>query len=128
MAATAPDIRSLPAMALVGETLSRDPAAFLSVHDGGGSFTFATSSVDVLTGWQPPELAGRSLYEFVHPDDVEAVRDAHGRSSSPPANEEVTFRMRDRRGAYVRVASRSWGTPGPDGQLQTVVCLTTRAS
>ncbi|HEX9767427.1 MAG TPA: PAS domain-containing protein [Nitriliruptorales bacterium] len=119
---------SLPAMAQVGAILAADPRSFLSVHDADGTFTFTTSSIDMLTGRQPGDLQGRSLYDIVHPDDVERVRGAHRLSAAPPASVSVRFRLRDVDDAYVEVESRSWGTPDDDGALASFICLTTPAS
>lgn len=119
---------SLPAMALVGTTLAANPHAFLSVHDADGGFTFCTSSIDFSTGRVPSDLQGRSLYDIVHPDDVDRVRAAHAASAAPPASAAIRFRVRHIDGSYVDVESTSWGTPDDDGALATLVCLTTPLS
>ena len=121
-----PDV-SLPAMAQVGTTLAADPRAFLSVHDADGGFRFVTSSIDMITGRQAVDLQGRSLYELIHDEDVDRVREAHRTSAEPPASAAIRYRLRRADGSYVVVESTSWGTADAAGELDTFVCLTTPA-
>lgn len=44
------------------------------IHDLKGSILYASPSVEGAIGWIPDEIVGRSFFELVHPDDVEAVK------------------------------------------------------
>jgi PAS domain S-box-containing protein len=49
----------------------------ISLHDLDGRFLYATPSSLRLMGVHPVELIGRSVYEFVVPEDVPALQSAH---------------------------------------------------
>jgi PAS domain S-box-containing protein len=42
-----------------------------------GQITYCGPSVTKLSGYEPEQLMGRNLFEFVHPDDMEAAREAY---------------------------------------------------
>ena len=46
----------------------------ISVVDDTGTILFTSSSSEPLLGRAPGERVGRSVFEFVHPDDVEGLR------------------------------------------------------
>jgi PAS domain S-box-containing protein len=49
---------------------------FLGVN--GDRETKANGAWKTLTGWEDPEVLGRSFWEFVHPDDVDSARSTIG--------------------------------------------------
>ncbi|MBC7228931.1 MAG: PAS domain S-box protein [Actinobacteria bacterium] len=49
-----------------------------------GTITFCSGSVRELLGYPPEELAGRSIFSFVHPDDLEGSREALGAAAARP--------------------------------------------
>lgn len=48
---------------------------FMSRHNIDGKFTFVDQRVKNVLGYKPPDLLGRSCYEYVHPDDVNIMRE-----------------------------------------------------
>jgi PAS domain S-box-containing protein len=76
----------------------------ITIIDASGLITFDSPSVERITGFRPDEVVGKSLFEFVHPDDVDPVRDrltcavegGHRVSTQP-----ITMRLRHRDGHYV---------------------------
>lgn len=76
----------------------------ITIIDAVGRITFESPSIERVSGYQPDELVGRSLWEFVHPDDLVPLRtrltcavDGGHRVSTEP----VTLRFRHRDGHYV---------------------------
>ncbi len=63
--------------------------------DGELRFSYAGSSTSHLIGYDESELLGRSIFDFVHPRDVEAARKVFGDILSMPNHEshgELRFR------------------------------------
>jgi len=62
---------------------------------------YITPSVRHLLGWEPAELVGRSVLDFIHPDDVEAalgqIRQAR---ITPGSSQALTLRVRHRDGSW----------------------------
>jgi len=62
---------------------------------------YITPSVRHLLGWEPAELVGRSVLDFIHPDDVEAalgqIRQAR---ITPGSSQALTLRVRHRDGGW----------------------------
>ncbi|MFL6246490.1 MAG: PAS domain S-box protein [Thermoanaerobaculia bacterium] len=74
-------------------------AVFL--FDEDRRFSYASPAVLRMLGYEPAELAGRQLMEFIHPDDLGYVRERfeppHAQSSLPLLAE---FRFRHRSGSW----------------------------
>ena len=48
----------------------------IHVNDSYGKFVRVSPSTTAVLGYLPEELLGRGANEFIHPEDIEAVRDA----------------------------------------------------
>jgi PAS domain S-box-containing protein len=76
----------------------------ITIIDAAGLITFESPSIERISGYRPDQLVGRSLWEFVHPDDLAplrarlscAVDGGHSVSTEP-----VTLRFRCQDGHYV---------------------------
>ncbi len=92
-------------------TLEREQAHFrsliehaldiITVLDGDGTIRFESPSIGWVLGYRPEELIGRSLFEFVHPDDasavIEAFTDAVQRPGIVPS---IEFQFRHKDGSW----------------------------
>lgn len=87
-------------LALVGESSGE----VISVHRAGGEYVYVSPNCEVRLGWTPAELTGLSLYDLVHPEDVEAARD-HG-------GQPVRYRLRTGSGEHRWVESRAQDAAG----------------
>jgi len=66
--------------------------------DGGIRFTFAGSSTPNIIGYEDHELIGRSLFDFVHPREVEQARKVFTEALRSPNHEmhgELRFRHKN---------------------------------
>ena len=69
--------------------------------DLAGVIRFATPSYAAATGWSPVELLGHPALDFIHPDDVERVREELGRATRRSGHSSSTYRFRKRDGGWL---------------------------
>lgn len=51
-------------------------AEFISRHSVDGKFSFVDQRVMGLLGYSPPELLGKSSFDFFHPEDQTHMKDS----------------------------------------------------
>ncbi|MCJ2043185.1 PAS domain S-box protein [Methylobacterium sp. J-078] len=82
------------------------------VVDAGGAFRAVSPAATRILGWKPGEMIGRSVFDFIHPDDIElsvsALNEAIGVELA-----RVENRYRHKDGSYRWLA---W-TAAPEGDL-----------
>ncbi|HEY5135606.1 MAG TPA: sensor domain-containing diguanylate cyclase [Candidatus Nanopelagicales bacterium] len=81
-----------------------------------GIITWVSPSVSALLGWMPGELVGRSVFEFLHPEDLPSILAAQSRlGTGAPVNHEG--RLRTASGCYRWVASHLQPVLDPSGAV-----------
>lgn len=73
----------------------------LARHAPDGTYRYVSPACRELLGYETEELVGRSVYEFIHPDDVAVVKAAHAEVLDGPRLRAVVYRIRDRQGRDV---------------------------
>jgi PAS domain S-box-containing protein len=117
----AADVGGEPAAASLAESESRyrllaeNSTDVISVVDAKGVLQYMSPACRTLVGFEPEDLIGHSGYEFIHPDDIGVVAEAHaslldddGPSTSPP------YRIRRKDGTYVWIESTVRAIRDPD--------------
>ncbi len=69
--------------------------------DLAGVIRFATPSYEAATGWSPAELLGHSAFDFIHPEDVDRVREELGRTTRRTGHSSSTYRFRKQDGGWL---------------------------
>ncbi|MBX2991636.1 MAG: PAS domain S-box protein [Bacteroidetes bacterium] len=69
--------------------------------DLAGMFLYASPSYKTVLGYEPEELLGRSIFEFVHGDDVCAVLITFDNAIKTKSSGRVQFRCRKADGEYI---------------------------
>ncbi|GAA0133587.1 hypothetical protein YSY43_04270 [Paenibacillus sp. YSY-4.3] len=64
-------------------------------------YLFASQSSVSLLGYEPEEMAGRSVYEFFHPEDVPVVKEYLKTQMKSRKVYTVTYRIRCKDGGYI---------------------------
>jgi len=96
---------------LLGEKLRRAQAQFSAMWEnpvdvatvlaGNGSILYQSPASEGVLGRQPAELVGHPIFEFVHPDDSDAVRGLlHDCLRYPHRRHSCEFRFRNRDGSW----------------------------
>lgn len=81
--------------------LAEHSADVIARHDATGRLVYVSPAVQALLGYDPAFVTGRYLNEFLHPDDVARVTDAHRRVVAGDGLITVTYRIRHLDGHYV---------------------------
>ncbi len=85
--------------------LTENASDMLAEHDIDGSFSFVTPASASIVGYQPDELIGRSIYEFVDPDQLEFIQKEHGRILESNDPIPVTYQFKHKDGYYIWLES-----------------------
>jgi diguanylate cyclase (GGDEF)-like protein/PAS domain S-box-containing protein len=70
----------------------------ITILGADGTVLYESPSVERVLGYSPDEMVGTSVFEYVHPEDVERVRGVFGRAgagSGLTSSLELRFRHRD---------------------------------
>ncbi len=99
--------------------LARD---FISIHAMRGEYLYVSENVEEMFGWRPEELIGHEVYEYVHPDDLERVREGLA-SHATMALGRMQYRLRCADGTWRPVETRCRAELSA-GSVRHIVCLT----
>lgn len=91
-----------------------------------GEFVYATPCIQQLAQWTPEELFGRSIFDFIHPDDADAVRRDFTEASKSKEALSLYYRFRTREGGYVLFEITGhwyYGTSSSEGGNDSVKCF-----
>ncbi len=93
----------------------------IGIIDSAGVIRYDSPSVERVLGYQPRELAGRSVFKYLHPDDVPRTRTMlEDVLESPGEGVHVDFQFRHADGSY-RLLEAVGKPLLIDGQLEGVV-------
>ena len=101
----------------------------IALLDGEGRILYVNPSARRVLGHEPHELEGRPAFDFVRPDEVDALRERLRRMLLP-ADEEaapVELHFRDRKGSWRRLEASGRRLSGPDARIVLSVRDVTRS-
>jgi PAS domain S-box-containing protein len=79
----------------------------LSRESIDGRILYASPVCLTLLGYNAAEMIGHAIFDYCHPDDLEALRTSHSRVVEQKSIETMTYRVRRRDGSYVWVEMTS---------------------
>lgn len=87
-----------------------------------GSYIYISPSVKSVLGYEPLELVGKSMYDFIHPDDVGAVTSCMTDAVAKCITQSSQYRYRKADGSYIWL--ETMGTPlfNKEGEVSGFVC------
>ncbi|WP_438446452.1 PAS domain S-box protein [Gorillibacterium sp. sgz5001074] len=89
--------------------------------DETGVPTYLTPYCRTLLGYEPEELAGIQIYDYVHPDDAEVLRTNALQAAGAEVFHHPELRFLKKDGSYVWVEARSKGVLDEAGALKEIV-------
>jgi PAS domain S-box-containing protein len=87
----------------------------ISTHTPDTAFVFASGACHRLLGYEPRELLGRPVFDFLHPDDLESAERRFEALAGSSESEVLTYRFLRKDGSYlwtestIRVIGRPLG-------------------
>ncbi|GAA5990935.1 hypothetical protein JCM5350_008284 [Sporobolomyces pararoseus] len=108
------------------EHIIQEMQDFMHVLSPKGEFVYATPCIQQLAQWTPEELFGRSIFDFIHPDDADAVRRDFTEASKSKEALSLYYRFRTREGGYVLFEITGhwyYGTSSSEGGNDSVKCF-----
>jgi diguanylate cyclase (GGDEF)-like protein/PAS domain S-box-containing protein len=104
------------------ELLADTLGEMVSRHDAEGTYTYASAGTRGLLGYEPEELLGHSIYEFIHPEDVDDVRGAHA-SLMQDDRVDVRYRCRRKDGSYVDCETIARAIRDESGAIEEMIVV-----
>jgi PAS domain S-box-containing protein len=89
-------------------SLAENSSDIISRQTQNGVFVYISPACRNVIGYEPDHIIGRSFYEFIHPEDISAVRNKYRTIDTQPAAIMITFRVRNKAGSYVWLEATSW--------------------
>jgi PAS domain S-box-containing protein len=90
----------------------------ISIIDESGTIRYVNPAHKTLLDYRPEDLVGKSVFEFVHPEDLASVQTSLANGLNDPGRSssvEVRFRHRD--GSWRNLAATGTMFADPNGQL-----------
>ena len=85
--------------------LAENSSDVISRHTPDGVYLYASPACAAILGYAPEELLGRSVVEFIHPDEVMAATLCYAQRRSAGETGTVAFRFKRRDGKYIWLES-----------------------
>lgn len=89
--------------------------------DLDGSIVFASPSWELISGYAPAELIGRSVFDLAHPDDVSAVRSSFDRVLDEGEVQLPNLRLRHREDRWIEIRGTNRTFLDADGRPEMVL-------
>ncbi len=96
----------------------------ISTHKPGGMIKFVSPSIFRIFGYTPEEFVETSVYEYIHPEDIDATKKVYSDLNGKEANSTHIFRMRRKDGKYIWVETSVRVIKNDDGSIKELVCVT----
>jgi PAS domain S-box-containing protein len=105
--------------------LAENATDMISQHSLDGIYLYASPASLRLMGYLPEELAGRSTFDFIYPQDQEMVREINHQNTVQPGIATISYRLRQKDGSliWVETTSRTLLDPAT-GVPQTITSST----
>jgi diguanylate cyclase (GGDEF)-like protein/PAS domain S-box-containing protein len=85
----------------LSQSILQNANELVTVFDRGGTIAFANDASRTVLGYEPSELVGRLVLDFVHPDDYErAVQTLYIAANFGASPGTTYFRLRGKDGSY----------------------------
>lgn len=89
------------------EILAEHATDMISRHSCSGEILYVSPAVRTLIGYEPRDIVGRRVQDFVHPDDTANTQWACDRAQSMESTDTAQYRFLTKRGVYIWVETKS---------------------
>jgi two-component system cell cycle sensor histidine kinase/response regulator CckA len=94
----------------------------ITILDRGGSYRYASASYKRILGYEPEELLDQDLFRFIHPDDVNRLRNSlDSLQGNPGVTHTAEFRFKRKDGLWAYLESQVKTLPGESEEAITII-------
>ncbi|XP_064416621.1 aryl hydrocarbon receptor nuclear translocator isoform X4 [Latimeria chalumnae] len=103
------------------------PSEFISRHKTNGTFTFVDHRCVATVGYQPQELLGKGIVDFVHPEDQGLLHDSFQQVIKLKGQVlSVMYRFQSKNGEWILIRTSSFTFQNPySDEIEHIVCTNT---
>jgi PAS domain S-box-containing protein len=87
--------------------LAENTVDLVCLHDLDTSFRYVSPSIEKLLGYTPEELIGKLPMEFVHPEDIEILKDSVHKCRTEVESITAQIRFKNKEGEYFWFESKA---------------------
>jgi PAS domain S-box-containing protein len=89
------------------ETLIEESTDVNAIIDLSGTFEYITPSAEHVLGYEPEQMVGETTFDYIHPDDLETVREEFDcLVANPDYQATVDFRFQHADGSWIYLNAR----------------------
>lgn len=105
--------------------LAENSSDIISKHSWDGTFMYVSPACHRLLGYSPEEMIGNSSYVFIHPDDIENIRQNHIKLLENHLDNFIeSYRIRKKNGDYIWFETNNQVIFSPKTTLvEEIVCV-----
>lgn len=107
-----------------GDLSSENNHEFVSRHALDGNFTFVDHRIMQLMGYSPPELLGKSWFEFIHNEDQSHMKNSFEKvieMKGQPMSMSYRFRAKNNTWIWLRTSAFAFLNPYTE-EIEYIVC------
>jgi PAS domain S-box-containing protein len=82
--------------------ITENMSEVIAVSDLSGNITYISPSCSLL-GYQQEDFFGSTIFDHVHPEDINAVKESHARAFATQKSDMIRFRYKIKSGDYIWV-------------------------
>ncbi|MDX2001924.1 MAG: PAS domain S-box protein [Chitinophagales bacterium] len=84
-----------------------EPSDIITTQSDSGIYTYVSPTSEAVLGFKPQEMIGRSFFDFLHPDDLKALREGRMQMAQSGTKYSIDYRMLKNDGSYCWLESTS---------------------
>lgn len=105
--------------------IAENSTDLITRHLPDGTYLYVSPAIRRLAGFEPEELLGHTVYEYLHPDDIEGLRQSSFRALAGAQNVVAAFRRRRKNGSYYWAETVGTVLRDPNtGEVNDIICVT----
>jgi PAS domain S-box-containing protein len=103
--------------------LAEHASDLISRHSQDGTYLYASPACRVLLGYEPEELIGHTVEQWVHPEDLPTVQQAYHLLKMTPGTKTFSYRMRRGNGTWVWIETTCHSIQNGEDQIDELVSI-----
>ncbi|MEG3225288.1 MAG: hypothetical protein BME94_07180 [Methanobacteriales archaeon Met13] len=92
--------------------------------DSQGIYRYVSPSIKLVLGYEPQNMIGKSMFDFIHPDDLDKVTSCMNNAMEASLAQTAQYRYYNVDGEYIWVETRGNPLIFHDGEINGFVCNT----